>query len=208
MPEFRPEPVLLKNEEAVMTSFRQGNKDAFRLIYEQMVGPLTYFVENIIHSPTEAEDIVANGFYKLYQGRTAMRSFEHVKRWLYVIVRNEAIDHLRAKTRLRNNHAEISYLESGSIEQQAETERVRSVILQDIYREIQKLPRQRRTIIYLYFFEKKTTAEIAEQLALNTQTVLNHKTKAIDSLKKSGRFKWLLEGGICVVLPVVIYLLQ
>jgi RNA polymerase sigma-70 factor (family 1) len=204
----RLEQTLLNNEEAVMNSFREGNKDAFRVIYDQMVRPLTFFVENIIHSQPDAEDIVANSFYKLYHARTGMRSFEHVKRWLYVIVRNEAIDYLRARTRARENQYDIAYLESGVVEH-TETERVKANVLQDVYKEIEKLPKQRRTILRLYFFEQKSTTEIAEQMDLSPQTVLNHKTKAIDSLRKSGlRFKWLLDGVTSFVVLAAFYLLK
>jgi RNA polymerase sigma-70 factor (family 1) len=191
-----------------MVSFREGNKDAFRLIYDQMVRPLTYFVENIIHSQADAEDIVANAFYKLYHARTALRSYEHVKRWLYVIVRNEAIDYLRARTRALENQHDIAYLETGVVEQ-AETERIKANLLQDIHKEIEKLPKQRKTILRLYFFEQKTTTEIAQQMDLSPQTVLNHKTKAIDSLRKSGlRFKWLLDGVTSFVVAAAFYLLK
>ncbi len=191
-----------------MNSFREGSKDAFRVIYDQMVRPLTFFVENIIHSQPDAEDIVANSFYKLYHARTGMRSFEHVKRWLYVIVRNEAIDYLRARTRARENQYDIAYLESGVVEH-TETERVKANVLQDVYKEIEKLPKQRRTILRLYFFEQKSTTEIAEQMDLSPQTVLNHKTKAIDSLRKSGlRFKWLLDGVTSFVVAAAFYLLK
>jgi RNA polymerase sigma-70 factor (family 1) len=204
----RLEQTLLNNEEAVMNSFREGSKDAFRVIYDQMVRPLTFFVENIIHSQPDAEDIVANSFYKLYHARTGMRSFEHVKRWLYVIVRNEAIDYLRARTRARENQYDIAYLESGVVEH-TETERVKANVLQDVYKEIEKLPKQRKTILRLYFFEQKSTTEIAEQMDLSPQTVLNHKTKAIDSLRKSGlRFKWLLDGVTSFVVAAAFYLLK
>jgi RNA polymerase sigma-70 factor (family 1) len=204
----RLEQTLQNNEEAVMVSFREGNKNAFRLIYDQMVRPLTYFVENIIHSQHDAEDIVANAFYKLYHARTGLRSYEHVKRWLYVIVRNEAIDYLRARTRARENQHDIAYLESGVVEQ-AETERIKANLLQDIHKEIEKLPKQRKTILRLYFFEQKSTTEIAEQMALSPQTVLNHKTKAIDSLRKSGlRVKWLLDGVTSFVVAAAFYLLK
>jgi len=204
----RLEQTLQNNEDAVMLSFREGNKDAFRLIYDQLVRPLTYFVENIIHSQQDAEDIVANAFYKLYHARTGLRSYEHVKRWMYVIVRNEAIDYLRARTRARENQHDIAYLESGLVEM-AETERIKANLLQDIYKEIEKLPKQRKTILRLYFFEQKSTTEIAEQLELSPQTVLNHKTKAIDSLRKSGlRFKWLLDGVTSFVVVATFYLLK
>src|SRR5580698_6759687 len=135
----RLEQTLQNNEEAVMLSFREGNKDAFRLIYDQLVRPLAYFVENIIHSQADAEDIVANAFYKLYHARAGLRSYEHVKRWMYVIVRNESIDYLRARTRARENQHDIAYLESGVVEH-VETERIKANLLQDVYREIEKLP--------------------------------------------------------------------
>ena len=191
-----------------MLSFREGNKEAFRLVYDQMVRPLSYFVENIIHSQVDAEDIVANAFYKLFHARANMRSFEHIKRWLYVIVRNESIDYLRAKTRQKESQYDLSYLETG-IEEQAETERVRTVLLQDIHKEIERLPKQRKTILRLYFFEQKNTSEIAEIMQLSPQTVLNHKTKALDALRKSGlRLKWLLDGVPGFVVAAAFYLLK
>jgi RNA polymerase sigma-70 factor (family 1) len=203
-----PERPLHNNEEAIMLSFREGNKEAFRLVYDQMVRPLSYFVENIIHSQVDAEDIVANAFYKLFHARANMRSFEHIKRWLYVIVRNESIDYLRAKTRQKESQYDLSYLETG-IEEQAETERVRTVLLQDIHKEIERLPKQRKTILRLYFFEQKNTSEIAEIMQLSPQTVLNHKTKALDALRKSGlRLKWLLDGVPGFVVAAAFYLLR
>jgi len=189
-----------------MISFREGNRDAFRVIYDSMVRPLTYFVENIIHSEPDAEDIVANAFYKLFHSRSGMKSFDHVKRWLYVIVRNESIDFLRLKTRQRESQSDLSYLETG-IEEQIETERVRTILLQDIHKEIEKLPRQRRTILRLYFFEQKSTHEIADIMQLSPQTVLNHKTKALDALRRSGlRVKWLLEGvpGFAIIIALLL----
>jgi len=75
--------------------------------------------------------------------------------------------------------------------------------------EIDKLPRQRKTILRLYFFEQKSTSEIAEQMGLNSQTVLNHKAKALESLRKSGmKFKWLLDGVPGFLLAVIFHFLQ
>ena len=196
------------NEEVNMSSFREGDKEAFRWVYDRMSRPLTFFVENIIHSQADSEDIVANAFYKLFHARAGMKSYEHVKRWLYVIVRNEAIDYLRLKTKQRESRHDLAYLETG-IEEQLETERVKAVLFQNILQEIEKLPRQRKAILRLYFFEQKTTSEIAEMMQLNSQTVLNHKAKALESLRKSGlKFKWLLEGAPAFLLAVAFYLLK
>src|ERR1700760_4750856 len=153
MQALKPEQPIRGNEEAIIISFREGNREAFRVVYDQMVRPLTYFVENIIHSQTDTEDIVANAFYKLFHARAGMKSYEHVKRWLYVIVRNESIDYLRLKTKKRESQHDLAYLETG-IDEQIETERVKAVLFQSILQEIEKLPRQRRAILRLYFFEQ------------------------------------------------------
>jgi RNA polymerase sigma-70 factor (ECF subfamily) len=196
------------NEDVVILSLREGDQDAFRWVYDKLVRPLTYFVENIIFSTTDAEDIVANAFSKLYNARSGMRSFEHIKRWLYVIVRNESIDYLRSKRRLRESHTEVAYLESAA-EGQLETERVKTEVFQKILAEIENLPRQRKAILRAYFFEQKSTAEIAENMGLNSQTVLNHKAKALDSLRKKGmKFKVLLEGVPGFLLAIAFYLLK
>src|ERR1700744_4010820 len=90
-----------ENEQFLMASFRDGGQDAFRLVYERMSRSLFYFVQNIIDSTSHSEDIVAEAFTKLYGVRTSMQSFEHIKRWLFVIARNLAIDHLREKAKDR-----------------------------------------------------------------------------------------------------------
>ena len=203
------QPVYDNNDEAIMLAFRGGDEDAvqeaFREVYDRMVRPLTYFVENIIFAPTDAEDIVANAFTKLYNARSGMRSMDHIKRWLYVIVRNESIDYLRLRSRQRESHSEVAYL-GAETDDHHETERVKSAVFQGILNEIEKLPRQRKAILRLYFFEQKSTAEIASQLGLNCQTVLNHKAKALESLRKSGtKFKGLLEGATTFVLALITF---
>ena len=176
-----------------MLSFRQGNKDAFRIVYDKIVKQLLYFANNIIDSVPDSEDIVANAFLKLFHAREEMRTFEHVKRWLYVIVRNEAIDYLRAKSKWRESKEDMAYFASNA-DELIETERVRSILLQEIHNEIDKLPRQRRNIIRMYYFEQKNTSEIAGLLQLSPQTVLNHKTKALEMLRKNNhRFRRFLE---------------
>jgi RNA polymerase sigma-70 factor (family 1) len=171
------------NEQSLMARFREGDRDAFKWIHDQMVRPLIYFAENIVYSPVDAEDIVANAFYKLFNKRAELASYDHIKRWLYVIVRNEAIDYLRKKTKDRKLCEDTIFLQS-EVEANAETERVKTVIFETILKVIDKLPRQRKVVICLYFFGGKTTSEIADMLGLSTQTVLNHKTKALESIRK------------------------
>ena len=137
-----------------------------------------------------------------------MESFEHIKRWLYVIVRNEAIDHLRLKN--RNRELAQDLLQSGDKEEQrVDLEMLRMNLLQSLREAIEQLPRQRKKILELYFFQHKTTAEIAEQMQLNSQTVLNHKTRALEALRKTVLMPdWLLPAILATSLPWALFLLK
>lgn len=167
-----------------LSAFQDGSPVAFKTIYDRLCKPLLYFVDKIIDSTPEAEDIVANAFLKLYMARLGMESYEHIKRWMYVIVRNEAIDHLRFTTRNREVQQGLGRLRETD-EEGTDLEMLRSYLLQQLWEAIERLPRQRKVILCLYFFEKKTTGEIAEQLHLSPQTVLNHKARAIEALRKT-----------------------
>ena len=167
-----------------LSAFQDGSPDVFKTIYDRLCKPLLYFVDKIIDSSPDAEDIVANAFLKLYKARAGMESYEHIKRWMYVIVRNEAIDHLRFSARNREVQQGLGHI-GETDEAGVDLEMLRSYLLQQLWEAIERLPRQRKIILCLYFFEKKTTGEIAEQLQINPQTVLNHKTRAIESLRKT-----------------------
>jgi len=80
---------ITENEAFSLPAFRHGDPIVFKWVYERLAKSLLYFVQNIIDSTPDAEDIVASAFLKLYNARAGMESFDHVKRWLYVIVRNE-----------------------------------------------------------------------------------------------------------------------
>src|SRR5271154_3543324 len=99
-----------ENEEYLMVAFREGDQEAFKKVYDRMCKPLYHFVQNIINSPSDTEDLVATAFVKLYDVRAGMQSYEHIKRWLYVIVRNQAIDFLRAQRRSREAGKQLAYL--------------------------------------------------------------------------------------------------
>jgi len=192
----------------VLEAFKNGDPSAFKGVYDRLVKSLLYFVENIIDSQPDAEDIVANAFLKLHRAKESMQSFEHVKRWLYVIVRNEAIDYLRFKSRSREVQQDLSYIGEAD-ETHVDLEMLRSSLLQTLVEAIDKLPRQRKAILRLYFFEHKTTSEIAEQLQLNSQTVLNHKTRALEALRRTVlKPGWLLPGVLALVPAAAFFLLN
>ena len=70
------------------------------------------------------------------------------------------------------------------------SEKQKTYVSKIVKKAIDDLPPQQGTVLRLYFFEKMKTHEIAELMELSGQTVLNHKSKAIASLRKTLAFLW------------------
>ena len=153
-------------------------KDVFKLYYR----PLCYFADRIIKERTEAEDIVAESFIKLLRTELRTPTELSLKSFLFTTTRNACIDSLR-----KRKHAftpvedlPVSRADDNSA---VEQEMVFAQVLQLIYAEIEQLPAQPRVVFKKFFFENKSSELIAEELGLSRQTVLNHKTRALNILK-------------------------
>lgn len=175
--------MLYTSDAELMDGFRAGSEVAFREVYNRLASPLLYFAANIVQDRDQAEDHVASTFLKLYKSRQKMETYEHVRRWSYVITRNQCVDTLREHVKTRKFKNDI-FLLGDSYDLEIDLEMLKSALLGELARGVLKLPAQRQKVIRLYFFENKSTPEIAEIMEINSQTVLNHKTRALDKLKK------------------------
>ena len=109
-------------------------------------------------------------------------SLPEMKAFLFVAVRNACIDHLRKMKRRNKSTLEFEYL-SKRHEQFYETELIASKVLQLIYAEVELLPHQCKQVFKLIFIDNKSTSDIAIEMAISPQTVLNQKAKALQKLR-------------------------
>lgn len=175
--------MLYATDTELMNAFRSGSQLAFKVVYDRLALSLLYFADNMVSVRVEAEDQVAAAFAKLYNARQRMETYEHIKRWMYVIVRNQCIDALRERSKKRKCDNESGYLNVPT-ELELDMEMLKIAILEELLQGVAGLPPRRKRIIQLYFFENKSTPEIAKILNINTQTALNHKTRALGKLSE------------------------
>jgi RNA polymerase sigma-70 factor (ECF subfamily) len=155
-------------------------------IFRHHFQQLNFLVGRIVDSATESEDIVMKVIYKVVATPRQPKTHEHLKRKLFVSMRNEAISYLRyrkthqkAVSYLSNSNQSLVYPSVHLSDQDKEN------IWQKVSEEIRRLPPQRKKILQLYFFENKNTKEISELLSLSKQTILNQKARALEYLRKS-----------------------
>lgn len=170
-------------ESELMEGFKRGHRDSFKAICDELMHKLLRYLVNTYKIPdVDAEDVVADILYKLFLNRDEMKNIEHITRWCYVVAKNAAIDRLRYKIKERQHINNILFFELGVHEDSAKAEL--ELILQStlLAEAIHNLPRQRKAVI-IAILQGKETHVIAEDLHINSQTVLNHKSKAIEELK-------------------------
>lgn len=170
------------NDEELVRQFRAGVEAGTTDLYNKFYKELVYFARQIIDHASEAEDIVQEMMIKLFQRRQDFDVINEIRAFLYVSVRNACLNYLKARNRHELSHRELRYLGAGA-DEQAEHEMLKATILAEIFREISILPDQCRKVFELIYIQKRSTSEIASEMGISSQTVLNHKARAINILR-------------------------
>lgn len=172
----------MKSDMALIAALHRRQPEAVKELFNQLYKPLIYFAEKLVDNKQEAEDIVGTSFFKLTGRIEQFPSIREVKAFLYVTTRNECLDYLRRIARFEKTHEQLQYLMDYT-DAQADDEMLRAKILQEVYNEIEQLPVQCRKIFKLIYTRGMTTKEIADELELSPQTILNQKAKALSMLR-------------------------
>jgi RNA polymerase sigma factor (sigma-70 family) len=166
-------------------AFRSGDEIAFKHFYDLHLQSLYWIILGIVDEPEEAKDIVANAFIKLANDRARINDADHLQRYLFIVARNGAIDHLRKLETRRKAQLAYGQLAETVYTEPRESEIIHAQALEKISLLIQKLPPARKKIFLLFYFIDMDTRSIAKQLNLKEQTVRNQLNRAIIALRRS-----------------------
>lgn len=162
--------------------FKKGDARALQVIFKQFYGPLCLFAERMLRDRPAAEDIVGDTFLKLWNRHTDFENLQNIKAFLYITTRNASLNMLKQMQRESLSKKQLAYL-SGDKDGFILNDIIRSEVLSEIYREIEKLPEQCRKIFKMSYFEGKKNQEIAAMLEISVHTVKNQKARAIQLLR-------------------------
>jgi RNA polymerase sigma factor (sigma-70 family) len=165
--------------------FKQGSHQAFQYFFDLHHQSLYLIIKGSVGDPEAAKDIVADAFKHLANNLWQINDQHHLRRYLYYVARNGAIDHYR-KGQIRGRGLE-AYARQGETVyfDPTESEMVHAETMEKIARAVEKLPRQRKLIFLLHYFFGEDTRSIANKLKIKEQTVRNQITRARDTLRKA-----------------------
>jgi RNA polymerase sigma factor (sigma-70 family) len=143
---------------------------------------LCYFVFNLVHDVAKTKRIVREVYISLSLNGGHLRSKTEIQEFLFE-KGLEACNRLLAE-REQEKIVISDVLYSGRLtEKNKEEGMIEAEVLRALYQKLDTLPRMARFVIDLHFFHSMNTKEIAEFLNLTKQTVLNHKARALKSLR-------------------------
>ena len=153
-------------------------------IYDQTVAYILENQENFyrlaysyVHNREAALDVVQNAICKALEKCNTLRNPDALKTWLYRILVNEAIQHLRNTRR----EAELT----DAVLDRLVYEEPRYDGDGGVYQQVLRLSEPMKTVIILRYYEDLTLKEIAEVTGTNLSTVKTRLYSGLQKLKKN-----------------------
>ena len=165
-------------------NIKASDEAAFSKLFHHLHPRLVKFSWRYTQTKTSAEDIVQESFVKLWQKRSAIDPQQSLLSYLYRIVRNRSLNHLRDR---HSDSIAVSELPDSALQSRdyiptmvsADDEQGAQMLLL-----IDQLPGRQREAIRLSRFEGLDHDEIAYVMDISPRTVNNHIVAAIRTLKE------------------------
>jgi RNA polymerase sigma-19 factor, ECF subfamily len=159
------------------------DQKTFEHVFHTYYAQLCVFANGITGSREDAKDLVNDCFLELWNKRKSIVVKTSLKSYLYISVRNMALNHLKKSRRQVEFESAMIYPFYKEEEITSQIERL--LRLDDLElrlkNSIDSLPQQCRYIFYLNRYEQMSYKEIAQKLDLSVGTV---KTQIARALKK------------------------
>lgn len=183
----------------LIIEFNKGTGRAFSAVYERLYPGIYYFAKKFVVAE-DAADIAADVFFKLFESKKRFESFDNIKAWLIICVRNACLNKLAGQKYRHVAHKEIAYQlahENPDWQDETEQREIRNAYLKRIYAAVDDLSEQKRTIFRMAFIEGLKNPEIAEKLGVSERQIRNIKSRLLLFLREA-----LKEKGVAAALFV------
>ena len=169
-------------ENILIERFKRGEEAALQHFYKLYFRTLVFFAGRLTGAATEAEEIAADAFIKIWKLRENFDSSANIKAFLFISVRNASLNYLRAMKVQVKRMKGLEYL-AQEVGEDASRFEMEADVLDQVYREIEKLPTRCKQVFTMIYFEEMSVAQISAALKLSPFTINNHKQRALKLLR-------------------------
>ena len=184
-----------RSDEELMLSYRDGDEDAFEMLYHRYERPLLNFIYRMVTNATDAENLCQETFFRVVRGKRKYKATAQFKTWLFRIALNLCRDRLR-----RMKHRSHLSLNAPVLAQDDEDVELQELIPDPssdpveyvetdelgalIERAIASLPQDQRSVVIMKEYQGLKLSEIADVMNCPIGTVKSLNHRAHGKLKK------------------------
>jgi RNA polymerase sigma-70 factor, ECF subfamily len=174
------------DEENILKGCREGKRIAQKQLYEKYVSSMLAICLRYSKSRDEAEDLIQEGFLKIFQNINSYRKHGSLEGWIKRIMINHALNHYKKNRRIPFAEDVDAINENEILSSDEEVENFTPVPAETLLAMIQSLPEGYRMVFNLYVFEEYSHKEIAEAMNFSENTSKTQLMKARRQLQ--GKF--------------------
>ncbi|MDX9882973.1 MAG: sigma-70 family RNA polymerase sigma factor [Prolixibacteraceae bacterium] len=172
-------------DQIVWNSFREGNRDALEIIYEENYSSLFHYGLKFTSDDDTVKDLIQELFIELIDSGEKLSATDNIRFYLLKALRNKLLKQLAANPKQKNDHPDIAgFTLVESIENQLIKREMEETVRKRVIASVGKLSKKQQEIIYLRFYNDLSYQKIAELFGVKIQTVRNLMGRAIQSLKE------------------------
>lgn len=167
---------LFNQEAQLVKALKKADPKAQRQVYDKYASRMLGVCRRYIGDPMTAEDVLVEGFMKVFDKIDQFKSEGSFEGWIRRIMVNEALGYLRQHKR---SQEDVSLDEAHGMADYEQADQ--SLEAEEMMRMIETLPTGYRTIFNLYAIEGYSHAEIAEMLGITESTSKSqlHRARAL-----------------------------
>ena len=159
---------------------------AMKNIYMYYYSKLMLFVSYYVKSKHDAEEIVSDTFFAVWEQREKLSKVKNFNTYIYAIAINHVSDFFKYKK--KNNMYIVRYdaedVELAPASSNPETDLIQKDLLDRLNEAIESLPTQRKIAFKLVREMKLKYKDAAEIMGISVKTLEAHVTSAMKSLEK------------------------
>lgn len=178
---------------------KQSNEKALSELYMRYWDKLLVVAANHLDSPQEAEEVLQDIFFSLWQRRETLELKYSLATYLSVAVKYRIINLMDKQYRLRHK-MEARIPDADLLAPSAETTLLEKELMEQIAGAVKRLPEKCRIVFTMSREQGMSHKQIAAELNISEKTVTNHLTKAIKDIKGDlniyyPALLWLMDSG-------------
>ena len=165
----------------------KGDTRAFRELYDRASGYVYGLAYRVTGRKHDAEEVAQDVYVRIHRSLAVFRFQSAFKTWLYRVVLNTALNHLKKKRRIAGHEVE----DTEGFNAVASPEAVRSVEISEselkLKRMLERLNPDQRACLVLRELEGMDYQAISETLGINLNTVRSRLKRAREALIAMGK---------------------